>query len=84
MFQQRIITAREWRLHGALFVLTIVTTTLAGVALSAADFRPTEPPLSSLLDYLLYLPLTLLYYCVDLVKYAFTHPPELAQGIAFS
>lgn len=84
MFQPRIITAREWRLHIALFVLTIVTTTLAGVALSASDFKPTDPPLSSLLDYLLYLPLSFLYYCVDLVKYAFTHPPELAQGVAFS
>ena len=69
VFQPRIITAREWRLHIALFVLTIVTTTLAGVALSASDFKPTDPPLSSLLDYLLYLPL-FFYYCVDLVKYA--------------
>src|SRR5688572_2477545 len=78
------ITAREWRLHSALFVLTSVTTTLAGVALAAPDFTPTEPPLSSLLDYLLYLPLSLLYYCVDLVKYAFSHGRPLADGIAFS
>ena len=31
-----VITAREWRLHGSLFALTIVTTTLAGVMLSLA------------------------------------------------
>jgi membrane-associated protease RseP (regulator of RpoE activity) len=70
--------------HGALFVLTAVTTTLAGVALAASDFAPTEPPLSGVLDYLLYIPLSLLYYCVDLVKYAMTHERELSEGIAFS
>jgi membrane-associated protease RseP (regulator of RpoE activity) len=78
------ISAREWRLHGALFVLTIVTTTLAGVALAAPDFQPTEPPLSGLLDYLLYLPLSFVYYCVDLVKYALTHGSALADGVTFS
>ena len=78
------ISAREWRLHGGLFVLTIVTTTLAGVALSASDFSPAEPPLSSFLDYLLYLPLSFLYYCAGLLKYALTHGPALADGITFS
>ena len=62
----------------------MVTTTLAGVALAASDFTPTEPPLSGLLDYLLYLPLSLIYYSVDLVKYALTHPAALADGVAFS
>jgi membrane-associated protease RseP (regulator of RpoE activity) len=84
VFQPPPITARQWQLHGALFVLTIVTTTLAGVALAASDFTPAEPPLSGLLDYLLYLPLSFLYYCVDLVKYTFTHERELGQGVAFS
>ena len=84
MFQAAIISKREWRLHGALFILTGLTTTLAGIALSAHDFTPTEPPLSSFLDYLLYFPLSFLYYCVDLVKYAFAHPAALAEGVAFS
>src|SRR5687767_15931351 len=79
-----MITAREWRIHGALFVLTSLTTTLAGVALAASDFAPTEPPLSGVLDYLLYIPLSFLYYCVDLVKYAMTHERELSEGIVFS
>lgn len=78
------ISSREWRLHGALFVLTFVTTTLAGVALAASDFTPTDPPLSGLLDYLLYIPLAFLYYCVDLVKYALTHSRALGEGVAFS
>jgi hypothetical protein len=78
------ITTREWRLHSALFVLTVITTTLAGVALAANDFTPTEPPLSGWLDYVLYLPLSLFYYCVDLFKYSLTHEAALAGGIAFS
>lgn len=78
------VSEREWWLHGALFVLTLVTTTLAGVALAANDFTPTEPPLSGLLDYVLYVPLAFLYYCVDLVKYALTHEVALADGVAFS
>jgi membrane-associated protease RseP (regulator of RpoE activity) len=78
------ISVREWRLHGALFALTIVTTTLAGVMLSASDFTPREPPLSGLLDYLFYLPLSYVYFVIDLVRYALTHPQVLADGFAFS
>jgi membrane-associated protease RseP (regulator of RpoE activity) len=78
------ISDREWRLHSVLFILTSITTTLAGVALAAPDFTPREPPLSGLLDYLLYIPLSLLYYCLDLVKYALTHQIVLGEGIAFS
>jgi membrane-associated protease RseP (regulator of RpoE activity) len=78
------ISTREWRLHGVLFGLTIVTTTLAGVMLSATDFTPREPPLSGLLDYLLYLPLSYLYFVLDLVRYALTHPRQLTEGFAFS
>ena len=78
------ISDREWRLHTALLILTSITTTLAGVALAAPDFTPTEPPLSGVLDYLLYLPLALLYYSVDLVKYALTHERPLVDGIRFS
>ena len=78
------ITAREWRIHTALLILTLGTTTLAGVNLAATDFVPTEPPLSSLLDYLLYVPLSYFYYCFDLIRYSLTHQAVLAEGFAFS
>lgn len=78
------ISAREWRLHGSLLLLTVVTTTFAGVYLAASDFLPTEPPLSSLLDYLLYIPLSFFYFGVDLVRYTLAHPPVLAEGLKFS
>ena len=72
LFRKSVVTisTREWRLHGTLLALTVVTTTLAGVMLAATDFAPREPPLSGLLDYLLYLPLTYFYFVVDLVRYA--------------
>ena len=78
------ISAREWRLHGVLFALTIITATLAGAMVTAADFTPREPAFSGLVDYLLYLPLSYFYFVVDLARYALTHPPVLADGFAFS
>src|SRR5690349_15349061 len=50
------ISAREWRLHGALFLLTMLTTTLAGMMLVVSELPSYEPPLAGLLDYLLYVP----------------------------
>ena len=71
-------------MHGALLLLTIATTTFAGVYLAASDFKPTEPPLSSLLDYLLYIPLSYFYFTIDLARYALSHPPALGEGLTFS
>ncbi len=78
------IWTREWRLHGVLFAVTIVTTTLAGVMSAATDFTPREPALSGLLDYVLYLPLSYVYFVVGLMQYALSHPPVLVDGLAFS
>lgn len=73
-----------WRLHGALFILTIVSTTFAGTMLAAPEPAPFELPLSSPLDYLLYVPLSYLYSIVALLKYAFDHPRLIADGATFS
>ena len=78
------ITARQWYLHAVLLIFTIATTTLAGVHLVATEFQPFDPPLSSLLDYLRYIPLSYFYFCTGLISYALTHPPELAKGVEFS
>ena len=78
------ISAREWRLHGTLFILTILTTMLAGIVLAAPELTPREPGLSSPLDYLLYVPLSYLYSIVDLLRYALSHPRLIAEGAAFS
>src|SRR5215203_274973 len=78
------LSAREWRLHGGLLILTIITTTLAGIMLAAPDVSPTEPPLANPLDYLLYIPLAYFYGMVALFEYAVAHPRLIAEGATFS
>ena len=78
------ISAREWRLHGSLLVLTIITTTLAGITLAAPSLQPPEPPLATPLDYLLYIPLSYIYWLAELLSYSLAHPHLIAQGITFS
>ena len=78
------ISAREWRLHGALFLLTIVTTTLAGMMLVVPELPSYEPPLSGLLDYLLYVPRGYFHAISDLITIGLAEPHVLAQGATFS
>jgi membrane-associated protease RseP (regulator of RpoE activity) len=79
-----VISAREWRLHGSLLILTIITTTLAGIILVAPDVPSPEPPLATPLDYLLYLPLSYLYWGAELFKYTMKNPHLIAEGATFS
>src|SRR5690242_10666241 len=76
-------SAREWRLHGTLFVLTIVTTVIAGVS-SIIDINPAEPPLRTPLDYLLYLPLSYIYSIEAFFKLVLLNPQLIANGATFS
>lgn len=78
------ISSRAWPLHIGLFLLTIVTTTLAGVALTDTEVAATEPPLSSLLDYVLYIPLVYSQFITTLVRDMWVHPGLLIEGLAFS
>ncbi len=79
------ISAREWRIHGLLFFLTVVTTTLAGIMWGAPPDLPTpEPRLSTPLDYLLYIPLSYYHSIVELLRYALSHPALIGEGVTFS
>ena len=79
------ISAREWRLHGALFLLTIVTTTLAGMLfVGAPALPPYDPPLTNPLDYVLYIPLGYAHTIIEVVRLGFTEPRLFAQGATFS
>ena len=79
------ISAREWRLHGVLFLLTILSTTLAGMLLVAgSELPPYEPVLSGPLDYLLYVPLGYAHTIIDVVRLGFVEPRVFAQGATFS
>jgi membrane-associated protease RseP (regulator of RpoE activity) len=85
ILERPTLSAREWRLHGGLLILTVVTTTLAGMMLAAPEITPSEPPFSANpRDYFLYLPLAYLYSIAALLKYALVHPRLIAEGATFS
>jgi membrane-associated protease RseP (regulator of RpoE activity) len=83
-FQSSTLSARELRLHGGLLVLTVITTTLAGIMLAAPEIDAAEPPLSSLLDYVVYIPLSYFSQLVALLQYVTAHPRLLVDGATFS
>jgi membrane-associated protease RseP (regulator of RpoE activity) len=76
--------SNNWRLHGGLFLLTILTTSLAWMMPAVAEIAPWEPPLDNPLDYLLYIPLAYYYSLAVLFKYASAHPELIAEGATFS
>lgn len=77
-------TTREWLRHIGLFLLTVVTTTIAGIITAAPEIDIPEPPLASLIDYLLYVPRFYLDAVLGILFYSFQHPQLLADGLTFS
>ena len=76
------ISAREWRIHGGLLLLTIITTTLAGI--TPPPLNVPDPPLATPIDYLLYIPLSYLYWLAELFKYLLANPHAIVEGATFS
>jgi len=77
-------TARDWRLHSSLLLLTALTTTFAGLVLVSPQLATPEPALRNPFDYVLYLPLSYYYSVVESVRYSFSHPYLLRQAAAFA
>ncbi len=84
VLDRKMISAREWRVHGGLLLLTIVTTTLAGIMLAAPELEPIEPALNTPLDHLLYIPLSYLNSVAALIQYALANPHVIREGLTFS
>ncbi len=78
------ITAREWKTHGSLFALTVITAILAGTMLIAPEPDVLEPPLRTPIDYILYVPLGYLNSVAALLQQITQHPSLLLQGVAFA
>jgi len=78
------ITAREWKIHGTLFALTVITATLAGTFLIAPEPDVLEPALRTPIDYILYVPLSYLNSVAALLQEIIQHPSLLLQGAAFA
>src|SRR2546425_12329236 len=79
-------TARQWALHGALFVATAFTTTICGILMTPdIDLTAGSPPeVGGFSGSLLLIPY---YYAAAvgaLISHAFAHPYFLEQGLIFS
>jgi membrane-associated protease RseP (regulator of RpoE activity) len=77
-------TTREWIRHTALFLLTALTSTIAGIMLVSDELAEPKLGLTSWLDYALYVPE---YYLLTLGAYihnALVHPSLAAQGATFA
>jgi membrane-associated protease RseP (regulator of RpoE activity) len=77
-------TTREWIRHSALFLLTLLTTTFAGIVIAAPDIDVPEPIASGVLGYLLYFPEYYWRIVSRLISLAILDPSILIQGLTFS
>jgi len=75
---------RELMRHSALFLVTLISTTFAGIVISAPEIEVPEPPLSGLLTYLFYIPDYYLRIVAALTAFAIAHPAILVDGLQFS
>jgi len=79
-------TAREWRKHSALFLLTALTMTWAGVSF-ALPFDGVQPVLAdpaTPLEYLLYVPKYFVLALGAEGAYALAHPRVIGEGLKFA
>ncbi len=78
-------TSREWVRHALLFLATIITTTIAGIIMSVPPyFEVPAPALSSVIDYLIFIPVYYYRTVATVLVFAFSHPFLLAKGLIFS
>lgn len=77
-------TVREWVRHSLLFVLTAVTTTIAGISQAIPNLEPDLPAPSSVAGWLLFIPQFYLQTIKNGVAFAILNPQVIRQGLTFS
>jgi membrane-associated protease RseP (regulator of RpoE activity) len=78
---------REWLKHSLLFLITLATTTFAGIVIFVPETvvsDVTEPAISGLLSYVLYVPDYYLRIVAAVLSFAIAQPAILAEGLTFS
>lgn len=75
---------RELIRHSALFLLTFITTTFAGIVIAAPTTDVPEPTGSGVLGYVLYIPEYYRRIVADLLWQAMANPSLLRSGLMFS
>ncbi len=85
--QQRLAlkpTTREWVRHSLLFLLTVVTTTIAGIVMTGPNVEPNLTQPSSIPGWILFVPLYYLQTVRLILGLALANPHLLGQGLMFS
>src|SRR6267142_2408403 len=77
-------TLREWAKHSALFLLTFITTTFAGIMIAAPDINVPEPTSNGILGYVLYVPEYYRRLVASFLWQAMASPALLKSGFMFS
>ncbi len=77
-------STREWIQHSALFLLTFMTTTFAGIVIAAPEVDVPATAVSGVLGYVLYVPDYYLRIVGKLLSIAVLNPRVLAAGLTFS
>jgi membrane-associated protease RseP (regulator of RpoE activity) len=80
-------TARQWALHAALFLVTLVTTTICGIMMAGPELdvgSGSPAGRGGLVGSFLLIPWYYANAIAELVRYAFAHPYFLEQGLIFS
>lgn len=77
-------STREWIKHSALFLLTFITTTFAGIVIAAPEPQVTEPAGSGVLGYVLYVPEYYRRIVAGFFSLAIANPDLLKSGLSFS
>jgi membrane-associated protease RseP (regulator of RpoE activity) len=75
---------REWVRHSVLFLLTVVTTTFAGIALAAPKLEADIPEPSTWFAWVLFVPQFYLQTLAKLLNFAILNPRMIAEGLIFS
>ncbi len=74
-------SAREWIKHSALFLLTFVTATFAGILIAAPAVDPPAPVAAGLLGYVLYVPEYYGRIVGALLSLAIANPSLIEKGL---
>jgi membrane-associated protease RseP (regulator of RpoE activity) len=80
-------TAREWTRHGALFLLTALACTFAGVMQAIPNDAQIEPQIAApvgFIAHVLYVPVYYFLAVAAVCRYAAAHPALIAQGLTFA
>jgi membrane-associated protease RseP (regulator of RpoE activity) len=80
-------TARQWALHGLLFLVTAITTTICGIVMAGPDVdvaSGSPAATGGIAGSILLIPWYYASAVVEIVRSAFTHPKSLGQGLVFS